>query len=327
MNNLFKDFKYNKDFLSLINYKIAYKLYNIISNNNHPNILIHGVNNSGKTLLIKTVMNDLFNINKYTNKENLTENITYERSNSHYYFDLKLVNNDIKFINFIKDIVKSYNHFNNYKYNYILLDNFDSLSNLNQNRLRVIFEKSLNTTKIIIITSKLNKINQPLLSRFINFRIPDFNLIDKYIYFKNLINNNYYVISDDILFNILKKHSDINYNFINILSYLKKGIINDDIYDEIFIKYINIINSGKNLTKKITDMKQLIYLSRSLIDINTFYRRFLEYLLGLNISNDRKIKLVKIFSENNILLNNSFKDLLYLEGLLIEVYQILTTSS
>ena len=327
MNNLFKDFKYNKDFLSLINYKIAYKLYNIISNNNHPNILIHGVKSSGKTLLIKTVMNDLFNINKYTNKENLTENITYERSNSHYYFDLKLVNNDIKIINFIKDIVKSYNHYNNYKYNYILLDNFDILSNLNQNRLRVIFEKSLNTTKIIIITSKLNKINQPLLSRFINFRIPDFNLADKYIYFKNLINNNYYVISDDILFNILKKHSDINYNFINILSYLKKGIINDDIYDEIFIKYINIINSGKNLTKKITDMKQLIYLSRSLIDINTFYRRFLEYLLGLNISNDRKIKLVKIFSENNILLNNSFKDLLYLEGLLIEVYQILTTSS
>ena len=327
MNNLFKDFKYNKDFLSLINYKIAYKLYNIISNNNHPNILIHGVKSSGKTLLIKTVMNDLFNINKYTNKENLTENITYERSNSHYYFDLKLVNNDIKIINFIKDIVKSYNHFNNYKYNYILLDNFDSLSNLNQNRLRVIFEKSLNTTKIIIITSKLNKINQPLLSRFINFRIPDFNLADKYIYFKNLVNNNYYVISDDILFNILKKHSDINYNFINILSYLKKGIINADIYDEIFIKYINIINSGKNLTKKITDMKQLIYLSRSLIDINTFYRRFLEYLLGLNISNDRKIKTTKIFSENNILLNNSFKDLLYLEGLLIEVYQILTTSS
>ena len=327
MNNLFKDFKYNKDFLSLINYKIAYKLYNIISNNNHPNILIHGVHNSGKTLLIKTVMNDLFNINKYTNKENLTENITYERSNSHYYFDLKLVNNDIKFINFIKDIVKSHNHFNNYKYNYILLDNFDGLSNLNQNRLRVIFEKSLNTTKIIIITSKLNKINQPLLSRFINFRIPDFNLTDKYIFFKNLINNNYYVISDDILFNILQKHSDINYNFINILSYLKKGIINADIYDEIFIKYINIINSGKNLTKKITDMKQLIYLSRSLIDINTFYRRFLEYLLGLNISNDRKIKTTKIFSENNILLNNSFKDLLYLEGLLIEVYQILTTSS
>lgn len=322
MNNLFKDFKHNKDFLSLIHYKIGYKLYNFISNKNHPNILVHGINNSGKTLLIKTVLNDLFNINKYTNKEYLTDNIIYEKSDLHYYFDLKLVNNDLKFIDFIKDIVKSYNYYTN-KYNYIILDNFEYLSNLNQDRLRVIFEKSLNTTKIIIITSKLNKINQPLLSRFINFRIPNHNLTDKYIYFKNLLNKNYYVISDEILFEILKKHSDLNYNFINILSYLKNNIINGDIYDEINLKYMNIINSKKDLTKKITDMKQLIYLSRSLIDINTFYRRFLTYLLDLNISNEKKSKLVKVFTENNILVDNSFKDLLYLEGLLVEIYWII----
>ena len=326
MNNLFKDYKHNKDFLSLIHYKLGYKLYNIISNNNHPNLLIHGVNGSGKTLLIKTVLNDLFDINKYTKKELLTENINYERSDYHYYFDLKLVNNDLKFIDFIKDIVKSYNHYTN-KYNYIILDNFDYLSNLNQDRLRVIFEKSLNTSKIIIITSKLNKINNPLLSRFINIRIPLHNLTDKYIYFKELLNKNYYVISDDILFEILKKHSDLNYNFINILSYLKNNIINGDIYDEIILKYMNIINSKKDITKKISDMKQLIYLSRSLIDINTFYRRFLIYLLNLNISNDKKSKLVKVFTENNILVDNSFKDLLYLEGLLVEIYWILTSFS
>ena len=70
-------------------------------------------------------------------------------------------------------------------------------------------------------------------------------------------------------------------------------------------------------------MKQLIYLSRSLIDINTFYRRFLSYLLDLNISNDKKSKLVKVFTENNILVDNSFKDLLYLEGLLVEIYWII----
>ena len=326
MNNLFKDYKHNKDFLSLIHYKIGYKLYNFISNNNHPNILIHGLNNSGKTLLIKTVLNDLFNIKKYTNKENLTDNIIYERSEFHYYFDLKLVNNNIKFIEFIKEVVKSYNHYTK-KYNYIILDNFETLSNLNQDRLRVIFEKSLNTTKIIIITSKLNKVNEPLQSRFINFRIPNHNLIDKYLYFKNLLNKNYYVISDDILLDILKKHSDLNYNFINILSYLKNNIINGDIYDEIILKYMNIINSKKDLTKKITDMKQLIYLSRSLIDINTFYRRFLSYLLDLNISNDKKFKLVKAFNENNILVDKSFKDLLYLEGLLVEIYWILTSLS
>ena len=167
MNNLFKDYKHNKDFLSLIHHKIGYKLYNIISNNNHSNLLIHGINNSGKTLLIKTVFNNLFNINKYTRSELLCDNIYYEKSLSHYYFDLQKINNNMKFIDFIKEIVKSYNHFTN-KYNYIILDNFEHLSNLNQDKLRVIFEKSLNTTKIIIITSKLNKINVPLLSRFIN---------------------------------------------------------------------------------------------------------------------------------------------------------------
>ena len=105
------------------------------------------------------------------------------------------------------------------------------------------------------------------------------------------------------------------------------GIINNDIYDEIIIKYMNIINSKKNLQNKITDMKQLIYLSRSIIDINIFYRRLLTYLLDLKITHDKKYKLINVFKENDILVNKSFKDLLYLEGLLIEVYQILTVSS
>ena len=35
MNNLFKDYKHNKDFLSLVNYKIGYKLHKFISNKNH----------------------------------------------------------------------------------------------------------------------------------------------------------------------------------------------------------------------------------------------------------------------------------------------------
>jgi len=326
MNNLFKDYKHNKDFLSLIHYKIGYKLYNFITSKNHPNFIIHGVNNSGKTLLIKTVLNDVYKIYKYTNVETLTDNINYEHSYIHYYFDIQKINNNIKFIDFIKEIVKSYNHYTD-NYNYIILDNFEYLSDLNQDRLRVIFEKSLNTTKIIIITSKLNKVNEPLQSRFINFRIPIHSITDKYIYFKNLLENNYYVICDDILFDILKKHTDLNYNFINILSYLKNNIINGDIYDEINLKYMNIVNDKNNMTKKITNMKQLIYLSRSIIDINTFYRRFLSYLLGLNISNGKKSRLVSAFVNNNILVDNSFKDLLYLEGLLVEIYWILTSSS
>jgi len=326
MNNLFEDYKHNKDFLSLIHYKIGYKLYMFLSNKNHSNIIIYGIKNSGKTLLIKTVLNDIFDINKYNNKILLFENVYYEKSHIHYYFDLKKVNNNLKFIKFIKNIVESYNYFIN-EYNYIILDNFEDLSIINQNKLRVIFEKSIYTTKIIIITNKFNKIIEPLKSRFINFRIPIHNLTDKYIYFKNLLLKNNLIINDFILNEILKKHNNLNYNFINILSYLKTGIINNDIYDEIILKYMKIIKSNNNLQKKIIDIKQLIYLSRSIIDISIFYKRFLTYLLNLNINNNKKNKLINSFKNNDLLVNKSFKDLLYLEGLLIEVYHILTPFS
>ena len=325
MNNLFKDYKHNKDFLSLVNYKIGYKLHKFISNKNHSNIIVHGVNNSGKTLLVKTVLNDIFNINNYSNKQLLCDNIYYDKSHIHYYFDVKKVNNNLKFIDFIKKIVESYNYFIN-ECNYIILDNFNYLSVVNQNKLRVIFEKSIYTTKIIIITNKYNKIIEPLHSRFINFRIPNHSIADKYIYFEKLLLKNNLVISEYVLNEILKKHDNLNYNFINILSYLKLGIINNDIYDEIILKYMKKIKKDNNLKNKITDIKQLIYLSRSIIDITTFYKRFLTYLLELNIEDNKKIKLVNAFKDNDILVNKSFKDLLYLEGLLIEVYQILNGS-
>jgi len=326
MNNLFKDYKHNNSFLDLVNYKLGYIIYNFMCNKNHPNFIINGVHNSGKTLLMKTIMNDLFNVKNYTNKQLFCDNIYYDKSHIHYHFDLRIINNNINFIPFIKDIVKSCNYFFN-NYNYIILDNFEYLSDINQNKLRVIFEKSVHTTKIIIITSKINNIIEPLKSRFSNFRIPKHYLFDKYIYFKKILLKNNLIINECILIDILKKHDDINYNIINIFSYLKTGIINNDIYDEIIIKYMNIINSKHGIQKKIIDMKQLIYLSRSIIDINTFYRRFFKYLLDLNISNDKKYNLITAFKDNDILVNKSFKDLLYLEGLLIEVYQILTTSS
>ena len=326
MNNLFQDYKHNRSFLDLVNYKIGYIIYNFMCNKNHPNIIINGVPNSGKTLLIKTIINDIFNVNKYTKKELLCDNIYYDKSHIHYHFDLKIINNNINFIPFIKEIANSYNYFLK-NYNYIILDNFEYLSYINENKLRVIIEKSFNTTKIILITRKINNIIEPLKSRFTTFRIPKHNLLDKFVYFKKILSKNNFIINDVRLLNIFKKHDDINYNFINILSYLKTGIINNDIYDEIIKKYMNIINSKKNIQTKITYMKQLIYLSRSIIDINTFYRRFLTYLLDLKITHDKKYKLINVFKDNDILVNKSFKDLLYLEGLLIEVYQILTTSS
>jgi len=113
-------------------------------------------------------------------------------------------------------------------------------------------------------------------------------LKNKFIYFRDLLIKHLFVIDDDNLINILKKHHDIDYNFINILGYIKTNKIYGDIYDEIINKYMIIIKSDKNICKKICDIKQLLYLAKSVINVNIFLRRLLSHLLNLNYNNEQK---------------------------------------
>ena len=128
-----------------------------------------------------------------------------------------------------------------------------------------------------------------------------------------------FIIDDYILMDIIKKHDDIDYNFINILGYFKTKQIHGDIYDEIIEKYICIIKSNKNICKKITDIKQLLYLAKSVVNVNIFLRRLLSHLLNLDYDNKQKMMIIKEFTEYDIMINKSFRDLLCLEGLLIGV--------
>ena len=199
------------------------------------------------------------------------------------------------------------------------VDNYESVSDVVQNKLRVLLEKSMKTSKIIIITQRYNQVIDPLKSRFLNIRIPVHKIYDKFLYFKNLLLKHMFIIDDDILMNIIKKHSDIDYNFINILGYFKTKQIHGDVYDEIIEKYICIIKSDKNICKKITDIKQLLYLAKSVVNVNIFLRRLLSHLLNLNYDNKQKIKIIKEFTEYDIMINKSFRDLLCLEGLLVGI--------
>ena len=285
---------------------------------NHPNIIISGVTKCGKTLLVKTVINDIFNNNMSVKKEKLFDNVFFEYSNNHYYFDLKSVNNNDKLIPYLKKIINGYNYYTD-SYNYIILDNYEYISETIQNKLKVLLEKSVNTCKVIIITNKYNKVIDPIKSRFFYIRIPKQNSIDKFLYFKKLFTRNSFTIDDDVLLQIINKHDDVNYNFINILSYIKCGRIQGDVYDELINKYMIIINSDKSIHNKICDIKQILYLAKSVINVNVFMKRLLSHLLEQKYNNEQKIRIVKEFTEYDIMINKSFRDLLCLEGLLIGI--------
>ena len=82
-------------------------------------------------------------------------------------------------------------------------------------------------------------------------------------------------------------------------------------------------NSDKNICKKICDIKQLLYLAKSFVNVNVFLRRLLSQLLEMNYNNEQKTKLVKEFTEYDIMINKSFRDLLCLEGLLISILTLI----
>jgi hypothetical protein len=62
-----------------------------------------------------------------------------------------------------------------------------------------------------------------------------------------------------------------------------------------------------------------LYLAKSVVDVNIFLRRLLSHLLKLDYDNEQKTMIIKEFTEYDIMINKSFRDLLCLEGLLIGV--------
>ena len=155
----------------LYNYKDAYKVYKILIKKNHPNIILYGNKNINKKSFIKVIINNFLKINDNVMKI-MNEDIYYEYNDYYYYFNVDKIKHDIKntFINIIKNIINSYNYYTK-KYNYIIIDNFDKINSIIENKLKVIFEKGSYSTKFIILTSGFHKINEAIQSRFTCIRL------------------------------------------------------------------------------------------------------------------------------------------------------------
>ena len=191
----------------LHNYKDAYKIYKILLHKNHSNLIIYG--KLEKKVFIKTILDEYFQ-----NKETINiydEEIYYEYNSYYYYFNIKKIKLDTKdsFIKTIKKISKSYNYFTD-KNNYIILDNYDKINPIIENKLKVIIEKTLSTTKFIILTRMFDKVLQANQSRCICIRISLLSSIDKEIYIKNYLKINNIQKEDRIIKELINSYSDIN---------------------------------------------------------------------------------------------------------------------
>ena len=284
-------------YLNSINYKIGNNLYELLTYPNHNNILLYGVSGTGKTYLIRSLLfsDNIIDVKIYHFK--------IEISRSNYYIDCNTITNKNDFINFIKDVTikKDHNEINKY----MVLDNYQSVNENIQNSLKVIIEKSYLTTKFIFITNNLSKVIKAVQSRFQAIRFPSLKTYDKYIYIKN--NYNETITYDDCK----------NVSLKNLIYY------HDKKYDKLsyFINKIKEILSSKMSFETIQKIKSL---SCEIKEINIPIKQiFTSLVCSLSYNTEIMIKIIKVISEYEYNSHFSYRDIIYIESLIINLYKVI----
>jgi DNA polymerase III delta prime subunit len=291
----------------LIHYKKYYRLYFLLKNKNHSHFILSGIKDVGKTYFIKKLFENIYP--GTLNKVNKEDYIVYY-NNYYYYINCSTIGNKPNFLEYFKELIRTYDHYNNH-YKYIILDSFEYMNQNIQNSLKVIIEKASFTSKIIIITNKINKIITPIKSRCINIRLPH-NVYDNFIYFKSffkkhkIIYNKYLLLEDCKRYPIsyiINKYTTKNYSDINENIYFK-------IKDIIFLKKIDIHSIDK--IRKISSMVKELN-----IDIQIYLRRFIKEYNKINI------KIIKDITNNEYLLQKSYRELVHIENIILNLNDLI----
>ena len=258
--------KNDMKYINHINYKEGCKIHTILSHRNHNNLLIYGIKSSGKTSLIRCIMED-------------------KKINSFYY---ELTMHTIGIIEKLEEIVMSYDHYQN-EFKYIIIDNFENIKILDQNKLRVLIEKSYKTAKFIIITEKFNKVMDPIRSRCCCLRIS----------FKN--------ITDVRINDKWNNKENCNEERLNDGS--------EELVEILFTTYQNFsIKKIKEVCLKIKEID---------LSITSFLKMILERIIHTNKEYHIKNKSIKEIAYYDTLFVKSYIDVIYLESLLIRLYYII----
>ena len=252
------------NYINHINYKEGDIIYNLLKNKNHNNIVLQGLKNTGKKSLIKCIFNDL--------------NIQFYEFNKNNFKDI---------IDGIKKITFSYDYYK-MDLKYILINNFESMKNVEQNKLKIIIEKSYISSRFILITNNLTKMIQPIQSRSIIIRISKKN---------------------EIMINISDKWNKLNFNKNN------NNENNSKYKEKLIIILFNIFK--KFSLKKIKQYS--LKLKEIDIDITEFLKSVLDEIIKKYSFNIIK-KCIKDISHHEYLIQKSYTDIIYLESLFIRIY-------
>ena len=293
-----------------INYKDGYKILNMLQHRNHNNIIVYGISKIGKTTVIKQILNEFFGEEKGQLIENDDINVFVH---SHYYlFNCKKCQCKRVFTDYVNNIICSYNHYTNQNH-YLIFDQFEEASHILQNYLKVIIEKNISICRFLFVTNRLQNILHSIQSRCILVRVSEPSTSDKIVYMSKILTN------ENISYDINKLHNHCKghtiQELINIYFFEGEGAI--DMID-------NIISNIIKLFSKSINIKQIKIQSNLIADIQIPYSLFLTKLMLkiIEIYPTKDIHtIIQMITEYELLLKKSYRDIIYLESLLIQLYK------
>ena len=319
MDNTFFD-NYKPNNLSDINLNTeTIEIINIYLKNNKMLFLIHGPSLSGKTSLINILLKE------YYNSSNHNDNILY--------INLLKEQGINYFRNEIKNFCQIHNS-SNIKQKSIIIDDFDSLNELNQ-KILINYINKYNNINFVLSCSDLNKIvpsttyllemikienvDNVFLEKILNKIIKKTNIVLEENIKKKLLND----YNKNIPF-FINKVLEINITFIDS-NYIIEEKNYNFLDNNILINIDNYLNLCKN--NKVKEAKKLILelhnIGLSVIDIldNIIY-----YVKNINknLNEEYRFKIIKLITNYINIFNNLHEDkieLLFLTNNIIKIFK------
>uniref|UniRef100_A0A6C0F7I4 ATPase AAA-type core domain-containing protein n=1 Tax=viral metagenome TaxID=1070528 RepID=A0A6C0F7I4_9ZZZZ len=305
----------SENILDLLHYKETENIRKFIKNRNHSNLILYGPPRCGKSLIIRELFKSLYgdiSIIEDNNKLKAFGNLSY------YYIYSNMIYDKEYFKNFINNLIQSYDYYTD-KIKYIIIDNFEDVNVIIQRFLKVILEKSYKTTRFILITKRLNSIDVAINSRCTLIRIKMPKTIDKKIYLMNIFNKN------GIIFNEFLLEKDCaKYNLETLIFKYQSNGVYEDIYytykdkilELIIMNDFNILNI-RALSSTIKEIN---------INLNELLKLLLISLVKLFKNNNEKVfLLIKEIAKYNHILEGSYRDIIYIELIIISIFKIINT--
>jgi DNA polymerase III delta prime subunit len=281
------------------------------------NILLYGDKNIGKMTLVKCLINTYYkqnikeknNIVKINGKE-----LTFKSSN--YYFEIILDNyyNKKKFEELINYICENNEINNKCNFKLIIIKNIEYIDEESVKLIKYIIEKKYNSIRFILITSNFSKINNFIKGFFLLFRVPSPCKEELLKYLKKLFPK----IQKSKITTVLNE----TYKLTEIFMKLEINNLNNyvDPYINNSNKLIKLIETKKS--SNILKIRELLYsLMSKNYNLNYIYKNIFNILITKNYDNKTKLNIIKIYSEYNS--NITFKNIIHIESLLINVMNII----